>query len=66
MISSYENPKETQPELSSSMVSQSFGVPDMTFNSIDSAINDGNFMNRGPWAPPQLPRMRTYTKVCFH
>ncbi|XP_027072185.1 auxin response factor 19-like isoform X1 [Coffea arabica] len=63
MISSYENPKETQPELSSSMVSQSFGVPDMTFNSIDSAINDGNFMNRGPWAPTQLPRMRTYTKV---
>ncbi|KAL3534980.1 hypothetical protein ACH5RR_003441 [Cinchona calisaya] len=63
MISSYENPKDPQPELSSSMVSQSFGVPDMTFNSIDSAINDNNFMNRGAWAPPQLPRMRTYTKV---
>ncbi|KAL2250952.1 auxin response factor 19 [Sesamum indicum] len=63
MLSSYENPKEAQPELSSSMVSQSFGVPDMTFNSIDSTINDGSFMNRGAWAPPQMPRMRTYTKV---
>ncbi|KAK4414901.1 Auxin response factor 19 [Sesamum alatum] len=63
MLSSYENPKEAQPELSSSMVSQSFGVPDMTFNSIDSTINDGSFMNRGAWAPPQIPRMRTYTKV---
>lgn len=63
MLSSYENPKEAQPELSSSMVSQSFGVPDMTFNSIDSTINDGSFMNRGAWAPPQIPRLRTYTKV---
>ncbi|KAF3639053.1 Auxin response factor 19 [Capsicum annuum] len=64
MLSSYENPKDAQPELSSSMVSQSFGVPDMAFNSIDSTINDGSFMNRGAWAPPpQMPRMRTYTKV---
>ncbi|KAK6147474.1 hypothetical protein DH2020_018386 [Rehmannia glutinosa] len=63
MLSSYENPKEAQAELSSSMVSQSFGVPDMTFNSIDSTINDGSFMNRGGWAPPQIPRLRTYTKV---
>ncbi|PIN02116.1 hypothetical protein CDL12_25371 [Handroanthus impetiginosus] len=64
MLSTYENPKEAQQELSSSMVSQSFGVPDMAFNSIDSAINDGSFMNRGAWAaPPQIPRMRTYTKV---
>lgn len=64
MLSGFDNPKEAQPELSSSMVSQSFGVPDMTFNSIDSTINDGNFMNRGAWAPPpQIPRMRTYTKV---
>ncbi|KAL3625208.1 hypothetical protein CASFOL_030662 [Castilleja foliolosa] len=57
------HPKEAQPELSSSMVSQSFGVPDMAFNSIDSSINDGNFMNGGAWAPPQIPRLRTYTKV---
>lgn len=63
MLPTYQNPKEAQPELSSSMVSQSFGVPDMTFNSIDSTINDGSFMNRGAWAPPQIPRMRTYTKV---
>ncbi|XP_075502128.1 auxin response factor 5-like [Primulina tabacum] len=63
MLSVYENPKESQPELSSSMVSQSFGVPDIAFNSIDSTINEGSFMNRGAWAPPQIPRMRTYTKV---
>ncbi|KAK2972590.1 hypothetical protein RJ640_007762 [Escallonia rubra] len=64
MLSSYENPKEAQPELSSSMVSQSFGVPDMAFNSIDSTINDSSFLNGGAWAPPpQFQRMRTYTKV---
>ncbi|KAK6126639.1 hypothetical protein DH2020_039615 [Rehmannia glutinosa] len=67
MLSTYENPKEAQPELSSSMVSQSFGVPDMVFNSIESTINEGNFMNSGAWAaaPQQIPRMRTYTKVFF-
>ncbi|KAA8522681.1 hypothetical protein F0562_009157 [Nyssa sinensis] len=64
MLANYENPKDSQPELSSSMVSQSFGVPDMTFNSIDSTINDSSFLNRGAWAPtPQFQRMRTYTKV---
>lgn len=63
MLSSYENLREPQPELSSSMVSHSFGVPDMTFNSIDSTINDGSFLNRGAWAPQQIPRMRTFTKV---
>lgn len=63
VLSTYENPKDAQPELSSSMVSQSFGVPDMAFNSIESTINDGSFVNRGAWAPPQIPRMRTYTKV---
>lgn len=65
MLSNYENPKEAQPELSSSIVSQSFGVPDMAFNSIDSTINDSSFLNSGAWAPaPQFQRMRTYTKVC--
>ncbi|KAH7572502.1 hypothetical protein JRO89_XS04G0265900 [Xanthoceras sorbifolium] len=65
MLANYENSKDAQQELSSSIVSQSFGVPDMTFNSIDSSINDSSFLNRGPWAPPpQFPqRMRTYTKV---
>lgn len=59
MLSSYENPKETQPELLASMASEY-----MTFNSMDSTINDGNFMDRGAWdPPPQLPRMRTFTKV---
>ncbi|KAL6507712.1 hypothetical protein OROGR_023907 [Orobanche gracilis] len=61
IISSYDDVKEGQAELSSSMVSQSFGVPDMAFNSIESTIND-----RGAWVPPQIPRMRTYTKVCCH
>ncbi|XWS52322.1 hypothetical protein CRYUN_Cryun11dG0057800 [Craigia yunnanensis] len=65
MLASYENPKDSQQELSSSMVSQSFGVPDMTFNSIDSTINDSSFINQGAWGPPpQFQRMRTYTKVC--
>ncbi|OAY59043.1 auxin response factor 19 [Manihot esculenta] len=64
MLSNCENSKDPQHELSSSMVSQSFGVPDMAFNSIDSTINDSSFLNRGPWAPPpQFQRMRTYTKV---
>ncbi|PSS20727.1 Auxin response factor like [Actinidia chinensis var. chinensis] len=65
MLSDYDNPKDALPELSSSMVSQSFGVPDMTFNSLDSAINDRSFLNRGAWAAPapQFQRMRTYTKV---
>ncbi|KAK4354073.1 hypothetical protein RND71_026267 [Anisodus tanguticus] len=59
MLSSYENPKEAQPELLASMASEY-----MTFNLIDSTINDGNFMDRGGWEPPpQLPRLRTYTKV---
>ncbi|KAK6941221.1 Auxin response factor domain [Dillenia turbinata] len=59
VLPNYENCKDSQPELSSSMVSQSFGVPDMTFNSIDSTINDRSFIGRGTWAP----RMRTFTKV---
>lgn len=67
MLANYDNSKDAQQELSSSMVSQSFGVPDMTFNSIDSTINDSSFLNRGPWPPPpQFPRLRTFTKVgCF-
>ncbi|KAL5539069.1 hypothetical protein UlMin_043630 [Ulmus minor] len=63
MLGGYENSKDAQQELSSSMVSQSFGVPDMTFNSIDSTINDSSFLNRGPWAPAPPMRIRTYTKV---
>lgn len=64
LLANYENPKDAQQDLSSSIVSQSFGVPDMAFNSIDSTINDSSFLNRGPWAPPpQFQRMRTYTKV---
>lgn len=64
MLANYESSKDAQQELSSSIVSQSFGVPDMTFNSIDSTINDASFLNRSTWAPPpQFQRMRTYTKV---
>ncbi|KAL6985024.1 hypothetical protein U1Q18_018404 [Sarracenia purpurea var. burkii] len=65
MLSSFENPKDAQTVLSPSMVSQSFGVPDMTFNSLDSTVNDSSFLNQGAWAaqPPQFQRMRTYTKV---
>ncbi|KAJ7973690.1 Auxin response factor [Quillaja saponaria] len=65
MLENYENNRDAQQELSSSMVSQSFGVPDMTFNSIDSTINDSSLLNRDAWAqpPPPFQRMRTYTKV---
>ncbi|XP_050216368.1 auxin response factor 19-like [Mercurialis annua] len=64
MLSNCENLKDDQNELSSSIISQPFGVPDVAFNSIDSTINDSSFMNRSAWgAPPQLQRMRTYTKV---
>ncbi|XP_073225941.1 auxin response factor 19 isoform X2 [Cicer arietinum] len=67
LLGGYENNSGAQPELSSSMVSHSFELPDMTFNSIDSTVNDSSFLNTGPWAPPpppqQFQRMRTYTKV---
>ncbi|XP_042485708.1 auxin response factor 19-like [Macadamia integrifolia] len=65
MLDNYGNSKDAQQELSSSIISQSFGVPDMPFNSIDSTINDNGFLGRGPWAPPppQFQRMRTFTKV---
>lgn len=74
LLGNYENNRDAQQELSSSMVSQTFGVPDMAFNSIDSTIDDSSFLNRGTWAPPPAPpppplpptqfqRMRTYTKV---
>ncbi|XP_076945354.1 auxin response factor 19-like [Bidens hawaiensis] len=47
------------------MFSQSFGVPDMDFNPIDSTLNDGSLLNSDVWAPPpqQFQRKRTYTKV---
>ncbi|GAB2276145.1 hypothetical protein Dimus_010882 [Dionaea muscipula] len=63
LLGNYDNPKDAQQELSSSMVTQSFGVPDVVFNSIDSTMNDSSLLNRGSWAPPQYQRMRTYTKV---
>ncbi|KAL5231040.1 hypothetical protein ABZP36_029816 [Zizania latifolia] len=64
-ISNYISSKDTQQELSSSMISHSFGVVDMAFNSIDSAINDTPFLNRNSQAAagPAHQRMRTYTKV---
>ncbi|KAK4760163.1 hypothetical protein SAY87_023294 [Trapa incisa] len=62
ILPDYNNSKDSQ-QLSSSMVSQSFAVPDVPFNSMDSTINDGTFLNRSNWAPPQFQRMRTYTKV---
>lgn len=60
----YRMPKDGQQEISSSMVSHSFGASDMAFNSIDSGMNDGGFLNRTSWPPaPPLKRMRTFTKV---
>ncbi|XP_010263345.1 PREDICTED: auxin response factor 19-like isoform X2 [Nelumbo nucifera] len=65
MLANFGNSKEAQQELSSSIVSQSFGVPDIAFNPLDSTINDNGFLGRAPWAPPppQFQRMRTFTKV---
>ncbi|KAH7687975.1 AUX/IAA protein [Dioscorea alata] len=63
IIGNYSASKDAQQELSSSMVSQSFGVPDMPFNSIDSTMNESGLLNRSSWAlAPQYQR-RTYTKV---
>ncbi|KAI4979867.1 hypothetical protein ZWY2020_016620 [Hordeum vulgare] len=60
----YRMQKDARQEISTSMVSQSFGQSDMAFNSIDSAINDGALMNRNSWPPAAPPqRMRTFTKV---
>jgi hypothetical protein len=60
----YRMQKDAHQEISTSMVSQSFGQSDVAFNSIDSAINDGAVLNRNSWpsAPPPQ-RMRTFTKV---
>uniref|UniRef100_A0A1D1Y2T2 Auxin-responsive protein n=1 Tax=Anthurium amnicola TaxID=1678845 RepID=A0A1D1Y2T2_9ARAE len=64
IIPNYGGFKDAQAELSTSIVSQSFGVPDVAFNSIDSTINDNSILNKCSWAPPpQFQRMRTYTKV---
>ncbi|KQJ93247.1 auxin response factor 5 [Brachypodium distachyon] len=60
----YRMQKDARQEISTSMVSQSFGQSDMAFNSIDSAINDGALLNRNSWPPAPPPqRMRTFTKV---
>ncbi|CAO2202540.1 unnamed protein product [Urochloa humidicola] len=63
-ISNYISSKDSQQELSSSMISHSFGVADIAFNSIDSSINDTHFLNRNSRPPaPAQQRIRTYTKV---
>ncbi|MQL85614.1 hypothetical protein Taro_018132 [Colocasia esculenta] len=64
MVTNYSGSKEGQTEISSSIVSQSFGVTDVAFSSIDSTIDDSSLLNNCSWAaPPQFQRMRTYTKV---
>jgi hypothetical protein len=66
VVNEYRGSKDAQQDISSSMVSQSFGVSDIGFNSIDSTINENTFLNRNSWAPQTAPlqRMRTFTKVC--
>ncbi|WOK94388.1 hypothetical protein Cni_G03090 [Canna indica] len=64
MIQNYDISKDANQELSSSLVSNSFGVADLAFNSMDSGIDDNSLLNTSSWAPaPPLQRMRTYTKV---
>jgi len=63
-ISNYISSKGSQQELPSSMISHSFGVAEIAFNSIDSSINDTPFLNRNSRPPPPAhQRIRTYTKV---
>ncbi|RLN05583.1 auxin response factor 21-like [Panicum miliaceum] len=63
-VSNYISSKDSQQELSSSMISHSFGVAEIAFNSIDSSINDTPFLNRNSRPPPPAhQRIRTYTKV---
>ncbi|TVU01502.1 hypothetical protein EJB05_53042 [Eragrostis curvula] len=63
-ISNYISSRDSQQELSSSMISNPFGVADMPFNSIESSMNDTPFLNTNPRASaPSHQRMRTYTKV---
>ncbi|CAN8312550.1 unnamed protein product [Cochlearia groenlandica] len=68
LVPDYGNtPGDIETELSSAAISsQSFGIPNIPFNSGDSneigGINDSGIMNGGLW-PNQTQRMRTYTKV---
>jgi hypothetical protein len=65
-IPNYVSSKDSQQELSSSMILHPFGVADIAFNSIDSSINDAPFLNTNSRPPaPAHQRIRTYTKVCY-
>lgn len=66
VVAAYSNKsKDGQQELSSSMISQSFGVQDMALNSIDSVISESAFLNRKTRAQaPSMQRKKTFTKVC--
>ncbi|WOL12159.1 auxin response factor 16 isoform X2 [Canna indica] len=65
LVSGYGQQKDVETELSTADISsQSFGVPDMSFNpgcSTDVMVNDG-VLSKGVWSNQPL-RMRTYTKV---
>nr|CAD1827660.1 unnamed protein product [Ananas comosus var. bracteatus] len=65
VVAAYSNKsKDGQQELSSSMISQSFGVQDMALNSIDSVISESAFLNRKTRAQaPSMQRKKTFTKV---
>ncbi|KAL2458891.1 Auxin response factor 19 [Forsythia ovata] len=67
LLSNYSgNPRDNETEFSSAGInSQSFVVPNMSFNagcSNEVAINEAGVLNSGLW-PNQTQRMRTYTKV---
>ncbi|CAL9175464.1 unnamed protein product [Musa hybrid cultivar] len=65
VVANYNASKDAQQDLSLSMVSQAFGIPDIAFNSIDSTTNENVFLTKSSWTPvpPPLQHMRTYTKV---
>lgn len=69
LLSNYgTGPRDLETELSTAAISsQSFGVPNMSFNpgcSGDISISDTGVIGNGLWSN-QTQRMRTYTKVWF-
>ncbi|KAH9305874.1 hypothetical protein KI387_010278, partial [Taxus chinensis] len=61
----FNTDKDIQPQLSAALSSQSFGVPDLPFDSgvsSDMGISDSSILQRGSWQQTPAP-VRTYTKV---
>lgn len=65
MAPTFDTGKDIQTQLSAAISSQSFGVPDLPFDSgvsSDMGISDSDILQRGSWQQTAAP-VRTYTKV---